>query len=104
MAYAGSQARGPIGAAAAILHHSHSNTGSEAHLRPTPQLTATPDPQPIEFGQGSNHILMDTSWIHFCCAATGTPFAHISFFSFFFFLGLHPLLVEVPRQGVESEL
>ena len=42
--YGGSQARGPIGAAAADLHHSHSNKGSEPRLRPTPQLMATPDP------------------------------------------------------------
>ncbi|RKM63539.1 hypothetical protein C0984_19550, partial [Clostridioides difficile] len=44
VAYGGSQARGLIGAIAAGLHHSHSNTGSEPHLQPTPQLTATPDP------------------------------------------------------------
>ena len=44
VAHGGSQARGPIGATAASLHHSHSNAGSEPHLRPTPQLTATPDP------------------------------------------------------------
>ena len=31
-AYGGSQARGPIGATAAGLPHSHSNTGSEPHL------------------------------------------------------------------------
>ena len=37
------QARGRIGAIAASLHHSH-NAGSEPHLRPTPQLTATLDP------------------------------------------------------------
>ena len=43
-AYGGSQARGQIGAAASDLHHSHSNMGSEPHLRPTPQLTATLDP------------------------------------------------------------
>ena len=43
-AYGGSQARGPIGATAAGLHHSHSNAGFELSLRPTPQLTATPDP------------------------------------------------------------
>ena len=43
-AYGGSQARGLIGAVAAGLHHSHSNMGSEPHLQPTPQLTATPDP------------------------------------------------------------
>ena len=43
-AYGSSQARGQIGAAAASLHHSHSNTRSELHLQPMPQLTATPDP------------------------------------------------------------
>ena len=32
---------------------------------------------------------------------TGIPF---SFFSFFFFLGLHQQHMEVPRLGVESEL
>ena len=31
-AYGGSQARGPIGAVAASLHHSHSNARSELHL------------------------------------------------------------------------
>jgi len=40
----GSQARGLVGATAAGLHHSHSNTRSEPHLRPTPQLMATLDP------------------------------------------------------------
>ena len=43
-AYGGSQARGVIGAVASSLHHSHSNVGFKLHLRPTPQLTATPDP------------------------------------------------------------
>ena len=43
-AYGGSQARGQIRATASGLHHSDSNTGSKPHLRPTPQLTATPDP------------------------------------------------------------
>ena len=43
MAYGGSQARGLIGAVEASLHHSHSNAGSTVHLRPTPQLMATPD-------------------------------------------------------------
>ena len=43
-AYRGSQARGLIGAIATGLHQSHSNAGSEPHLQPTPQLTATPDP------------------------------------------------------------
>ena len=43
-AYGGSQARGQIGAIAVGLHHSHSNAGSEPHLRPIPQLKATLDP------------------------------------------------------------
>ena len=43
-AYGGSQARGLIEAVATGLHQSHSNSGSEPRLRPTPQLTATPDP------------------------------------------------------------
>ena len=43
-AYVSSQTRGQIKAAAAILYHSHSNTGCKLHLQHTPQLTATPDP------------------------------------------------------------
>ena len=53
-AYGGSQARGPVGAIATGLHHSHSSVGSELRLRPTPQLTATPDPQSTERDWGSN--------------------------------------------------
>ena len=43
-AHGGSQARGLIRTVAAILHHSHSNSRFELPLRPTPQLTAMPDP------------------------------------------------------------
>ena len=50
VAYGGSQARGLIGAVAAGLCHSHSNSGSEPHPRPTAML----DPQSTEQGQGSN--------------------------------------------------
>ena len=42
-AYGGSQARGLIGAVASGLRQSHSNTGSEPRLPPTPQLMGTPD-------------------------------------------------------------
>ena len=52
--YGSSQARGWIKAVATGLHHSHSNIRSKPRLRPTPQLTATLDPWPIEQGQGSN--------------------------------------------------
>ena len=41
-----SQARGQIGAVANGLCHNHSNAESEPHLQPTPQLTATPIPDP----------------------------------------------------------
>ena len=44
VAYGGYQARGLIGAIAASLSHSYSNSGSKPHLQATPQLTATPDP------------------------------------------------------------
>ena len=44
VAYRGSQARSPIRAVATGLHHSHSNTGFELHLQPTPQFTETLDP------------------------------------------------------------
>ena len=44
MTHGGSQARGRIRAVAASLLQSHNNAGSEPHLQPTAQLTATPDP------------------------------------------------------------
>ena len=44
----------PLAATAAGLCHSHSNAGSEPHLRPISQLTAMPDPEPTERDQGSN--------------------------------------------------
>ena len=44
MAYGGSQARGRIGATVASLRHSHSKSGSESCLPPTPQLTVMLDP------------------------------------------------------------
>ena len=54
MAYGGSQAWGRIRTAASDLCQSDSNTGSEPCLQPTPQLMATPEPQPTELGQGWN--------------------------------------------------
>ena len=45
---------GLIRAAAAGLHHSHSNARSESCLQPAPQLTAILDHQPTDQGQGSN--------------------------------------------------
>ena len=54
LAYGGSQSRSQARAAAAGLCHRHSNVRSELCLWPTPQLTAAPDPQPTEWGQGLN--------------------------------------------------
>ena len=48
VAYGGFRARGRIRAVAAGLHQSHSDVGSELRLRPTPQLTAAPDPRPTD--------------------------------------------------------
>ena len=53
-AHGGAQDMGLIRAVATSLHQRHSNSGSEPLLRPTPQLMATPNPQPTEGGQGSN--------------------------------------------------
>ena len=73
-AYGDSQARGRRGAVAAGLHHSHSNAGSELHLRPTPQLMAMPDPyNPLSEGRDGTGNLMVPSGIPFHCATMGTP-------------------------------
>ena len=40
----GFQTRGQIGVVGTGLHHSHNNVRSKPCLRPTPQLTPTPDP------------------------------------------------------------
>ena len=61
MVYRNSQTRCWIGLIAASVHHSHSNVGSKQCLRPTPHITAMPDPQPTERCQGSTHILTDSS-------------------------------------------
>ena len=46
MAHGGSQARGPVRAVATGPCQSYISAGSEPRLRPTPLLTATPDPKP----------------------------------------------------------
>ena len=53
-AHGKSRAGGRILAAAAGLHHSHSNARFKPHLQPTPQLVATPDTSPTEQAQGWN--------------------------------------------------
>ena len=65
VANASSQAKDPIGAVAAGLHHSHSNTRSEPHLQPTPQLNACRIPNPLREARDRSRVLMDTSWVHY---------------------------------------
>ena len=62
-AYGGSQARGPIRAVAANLHHSHSNAVSKPCLQPTPLSKA----------RDQTCVLMNASQIRFLWARTGTP-------------------------------
>ena len=54
VAYGSSQARDRIRTLTASLCQSHNNPSAKIHLPPTPQIMATPDPQPTEWGQGSN--------------------------------------------------
>ena len=70
-AYGSFQARSQIRATAAGLRHSI--LGSQLCLRPTPQITARPDPRPLSEARDQTRILVDTSWIHFHCTTTGTP-------------------------------
>ena len=62
-AYGGSQARGLIEAAAAGLRQSHSNSGSELRLRPTPQLTQHQIVNPLSKARDQTRNLMVTSQI-----------------------------------------
>ena len=69
-----SQIRHLIRAAAASLRHSHSNTGSKLCPRPTPRLTARPDPQSTEGGQGLNpHPHRHNVGFLTCWATVGAP-------------------------------
>ena len=73
MAYGSSQARGWIRTVTARLCHSHSNARSKPHMWTTPQLMAMPDPEPTEWGQGSNPHPQDTGRICYHCTTTGSP-------------------------------
>ena len=71
VAYGRSQARCHIWAAVAGLRHSHTNTRTELHLWPIPQLTAKSS-SPMREARGWTHILMDTSQVCYHWATRGT--------------------------------
>ena len=80
VAYVSSQPRSPIGAAAAGQHHSHSHSNFGIRAASVTYTTAhgNAGSQPSEKDQRSNYILMDTSWVHYCCTTMATStFSHV---------------------------
>ena len=67
------QARDWTGAAAASLHHSHSNMVSEPRLQPTHSSWPRQSPDPLREARDQTSIFMDTSQIHFHCTTMETP-------------------------------
>ena len=108
IAYGSSQARGLIRATAAGLHQSHSSTGSDLCLQPTPQLTAMPDPPPTERGQGWNPQPHGSQSDSLTTAPQWELLAWLLFTDFyifiFCFLEPHSWHMEVPSLGVILEL
>ena len=78
-----SQARGQIQATAAGLCHSHSkwDPSPVCYLHHSSWQHRIPDP--LREARNWTRILMDTSWICFCCAIMGTPsyILSLSYFS-----------------------
>ena len=72
MAYGSFQASGWIRAAAAGLHHSHSNIGLSRVFNLHHSSWQCRIPDPLSKARDQTHILMDASWICFCCATVGT--------------------------------
>ena len=66
----GSQARGRIGAVAAGLCHSHSNTRSKWPQRPTLQQCQILNP--LSGTRDWTHVLMNTSWVCYHWTTAGT--------------------------------
>ena len=72
-AYGNSQARGQIRVTAARLCHNYKqwDPSHVCYLHHSSQKSRIPDP--LSEARGRTSILMDTSWICFHCAPTGTP-------------------------------
>ena len=73
MSYRRSQGRGWVGAAAPGHSHSQSNSGSESHLQPTPQLRQHQILGPLSKARWQTCIPTDTSRVCYRWPTTGTP-------------------------------
>ena len=79
-AYGSSQARGPIGATAACLQHSHKNYDIHYQIPATSSTyTTAPGNQilnPLSKAWDRTHISLDPSWVCYHRAVSGTPQIH----------------------------
>ena len=66
------QARGQIGAIAASLHHSQSDSGSEPHLQPHHSSRQHRIPNPLSEARNQTQVLMVTNQVRYHWATTKT--------------------------------
>ena len=81
MAYGSPQARGGMGAAAAGLHHSHSNVGSAPQLQGNLHHSSGQCwiLNPLSEARDETHILMDTNRVHNPLSHNGNSLEHYSY-------------------------
>ena len=77
-AYGSSQARGPIRAIVANLHHSHSNIRSEPHLRPTHSSRQRRILDPLSEAKDRTRNRRVPSRIGFHCTTTGSSYFNVA--------------------------
>ena len=104
MTYGGSQARGLIGATAAGLRHSHSNSGSDSCLRLHHSSQQCWILNPLNKARDRIHSLMVPSWIWFHCTMTGTLETPYLLSSHSPFLPVQPRDVLPPTHIFTSEM
>ena len=73
MAYGSSRARGGFGAVATGLHHSHSSARPERVWDLHYSSRQCRILNPLSEARNRTCVLIDTSWVCFCCTTTETP-------------------------------